>query len=111
MRKMTGAEYNAFMHADWDSLLGLTDAYVSGEEVTIDGVDEIDDGQVIADTAKVVIYSGCIMANEDVNMSLETCFSRWKKAQTKTTLCVEVPNESVEAFKTFVASLKGKVLK
>lgn len=110
MKKMTGAEYKAFMAADWDALLGLTEAYVDGQSVTVDGVDEPEDELLIHDTAKVIIYSGCIWANEEVDMSFETCFMRWKKAQINTILCVQVPNDSVVALKVFIAGLKGKVI-
>lgn len=108
---MTGAEYNAFMAADWDALLGVTEAYVDGQEVTIDGVDENSNSGPISSTAKVIIYSGCIWSNEEINISFQTCFSRWKKAQTNTTICVQVPNDEVDALKIFVSGLKGKVLK
>ncbi len=111
MKKMTGAEYKAFMAADWDALFGLTDAYVDGQEVTVNGAEAPCDDDLIPDNAKVVIACGCICANEEVDLSYETAFTRWKKAQTHATLVVQIPNEEVDALHKFLESMKGRVLK
>lgn len=109
MKKMTGAEFKAFMKSDWDALLGVTGAYVDDSRVTVDGVNEPEDTDTIPDTAKVEIHYGCIMANEDVDLSFEAAYIRWKKKQTTTIMCIEVPNEAVEALLKTLAELKGKV--
>lgn len=110
MKKMTGVEYKQFMAADWDALFGLTEAYVDGQEITVDGAPEPDDMATIADTATVVITGGCIMARQEVNLSFELAFTRWKKLQTHTTLVVQVPNADVQALRDYVKTLNGKVL-
>jgi len=111
MKKMTGAEYKAFMASDWDALLGLTNAYVDGQEVQVNGADEPSDMDSIPDTAKVVIVCGCIMADEDVDLSYEAAFTRWKKAKTHTTVVVQVPNDTLPLFNECMTRLKCKVLK
>lgn len=111
MKKMTGFEYKAFIKSDWDTLLGLTGAYMDGQEITVNGGDEPEGHESIADDAKVIIHCGAICASEDIDMSLETAFSRWKKAQTSTVLMVEIPNDAVEKFTKAVKDMKGKVLK
>lgn len=109
-KTMSGADYKAFMNSDWDTLFGLTEAWVESAEVMVDGVDEPEDITTIPDTAKVVIYGGCILAKEDVDMSFEQAFTRWKKAQTLTTLVVQVPNERVQEFLLALKGLHGKVV-
>lgn len=110
-KKMTGIEYKQFMKADWDALLELTNAYMDGANVTVDGLSEPEDLDTISDAAKVVIHYGCICAEEDVDMSLEQAYSKWKKAQTHTTFVVQVPNDKVEAVTQYLASVEVKVLK
>ena len=111
MKKMPGAEYKAFMASDWDALLGVTNAYMSDAEITVNGREEPDDVNEIADSAKVEIRGGCVMADEYVDMSFETAFVRWRKTQTNTTLVVEVPNNSVDALKASVVALNGRWFK
>jgi hypothetical protein len=112
MKKMTGYEYKQFISADWDKMLGVTGAYMDAQEITVNGVDEFSmDERSIQDTDKVVINGGCVLANEDIDLSLETLFTRWKKAQTTTTLVVEIPNDSVEYLTQQVGICRGKVLK
>lgn len=105
MKKMSGLEYKQFMNADWDSLFKLNHAYVDDSAVTVDGVDEPFDVNAIADNANVVIHSGCIMADEDVDLSFETAFARWKKVQTHTVRVVSIKNSRLEEFDQYVKGL------
>jgi hypothetical protein len=111
MKKMSGAEYTAFISADWDKLLGVTGAYMDGHEITVDGEDEPYDYVSISDTAKVVIHCGYVMADQPLDLSLDALYNRWKKSRTVTILCIEVPNEAVDSIKKAVVDLKGKVFK
>jgi hypothetical protein len=111
MKKMSGAEYTAFISADWDKLLGVTGAYMDGHEITVDGEDEPSDHNGIPAAAKVVIHCGRVMADQPLDLSLDALYNRWKKSRTVTTLCIEVPNGAVDAIKKAVADMKGKVMK
>jgi len=111
MKKMTGYEYKQFINADWDKLLGVTNAYMDGEEITVNGAEEHSDLDLTPDDAKVIIYSGCVCADQDIDLSLIACYNRWKKAQTKTVFMVEIPNSEVDYFKQQVTICKGKVIK
>ena len=110
MKKMTGYEYKAFIHSDWDRLLGVTGAYMDFSEVTVNGNEEPDDTDAIPDNAIVVIHTGDVYADTPINMSLQACFTKWKKTQTHTTMLIRVPEESVDYMKKQVKLCKGKVL-
>ena len=107
---MLGAEYKAFMESDWDTLLKVTNAYVDAQEVTVDGVPEPDDVKSIPDDAKVIIHCGCVMADQDLDLSFKRCFTRWKTDQTTIVLCIQVPKDAVENLTKILAELKVKVL-
>ena len=105
--KMTGAEYTAFTNSEWgpgwywDETLFL----LNGEEVDDIGTVQPDDKIVILDG---VIYKGSDYKADTV--SALTFARRWLKAQTVTSVTVEVPNECVDAFKAEMKSLGHRVL-
>jgi len=111
MKKMTGYEYTQFINADWDKFLGITNAYMDAQEITVNGVNEWDYKEDIANDARVVISGGCVLADEPLDLSLETLYTRWKKAQTSTVFVVEVPNTELVYFKEQVNLCRSKVIK
>ena len=104
--KMTGAQYKAFLAADWGP-----DAMWEEEAVTVDG-DDFDtcDGDVgaIPDASLVVLTGGVIipdqMARQTQEIDAERFARKWLKAQTTVTLMVDVPREHAD---WFASSIKG----
>lgn len=110
-KKMTGAEYKTFLAADWDTLFGLKEAYVDGQDVTVNGESEPDDWAEISDSAQVVINGGCVTGTDAAKeIGFEAAYLRWKKSRTVQTLVIEIPIEKLEALKEAVKSLSGKIV-
>jgi hypothetical protein len=105
MKKATGLEFKQFMEADWDVILGTTNAYVDGDEITVNGVEFYGDHIEIPDDAIVRIISGAIL-DKDVDLSFEALFTRWKKTQTHKTVVVQVPLNKFEEFNTYIKTFK-----
>jgi len=107
MKKMTGMEFKQLMTANWDGILGVSEAYVDGHEITVDGVKEPEDTAGIADDASVVIDGGCILcASKDLDLPFERFITQWRKLQTHTTITVQVPHGQVDALKAFIEGMK-----
>jgi len=84
---------------------------MDGAEITINGINDLDFEGDIPDDAEVIINGGYALADEPLYISLETVYKRWKKAQTKTVLVIEIPNDSIEYLKQQITICKGKVIK
>jgi hypothetical protein len=106
MKKMTGLEFKQFMDADWDALLGTTNTYVDGDEIAVNGIEFYDDHIRIPDDAIVKILNGAIVADEDIDLSFEALFVRWKKTQTHKTVVVQVPLNKLEEFNEYIKTFK-----
>jgi len=103
--RMSGAEYKAYMAADW----GHPDAHYDDYTVYLDGVEvsDVDDTKV-ADTALLEFWGGVVyLGNRD--MSLKAHFNRWKRAQTVRYVTVEIPVDKLDELKAAVKALRGKV--
>lgn len=107
MIKTFGYQYKQFINDDWGQNI-CDDVYllVNGEEYE-------DDENLIADDAKVVIDGGVVYT--DPNMDQELCsyesyFRRWRKAQTQTTVMVNVPLDKLEEFKKMLKDLNARIV-
>lgn len=116
--KTTVAEFRDFYR---DETVWANDAWYEDLQITIDGKEAIDDidwtniPDRLTPETPMTISGGVLfrpkakgsMENEEFN--LETVFKRWRKAKTVTNLVVTIPNDKVEAFKSYLAELGGKV--
>lgn len=113
--KCTGAEYSRFMTDTVFWREGSGDQYTWFDEavITINGAEVEDVDLEKLGSADVLTLEGGIVLGPVVGASepsLETYFKRWKKAQSTTVLCVEMPNDKVEAIKAAIKAAGGKVL-
>jgi len=113
--KCTGAEFSRFLTdtAFWRHGNGDQHTWFDEAEFSVNGV-EVEDVDLaqISKTDILTLAGGIVMgpvvgASEP---SLETYFKRWKKAQSTTVLCVEMPNDKVDAIKAAIKAAGGKVL-
>ena len=108
--RLSGYEYKQFMRADWDALLGVTDAYMDAQEITVNDADEPNDADLIPDDAKVVIHSGCVLAEEVLDLSLISAYRKWRKSLSTIVMTIEVPKESVGIIKEMLKAHKVRVI-
>lgn len=105
--KLTGAEYAAFVKDPWGP-----DWYWDDTLFLHNGA-EVDDIGEVADTDTIVLLEGIIFKGHDFDAERIDAlpFARkWLKAQTCTSITVEVPNEHVAAFKLDMRKLGYRVL-
>jgi len=111
--KLTGKEWHIFMA---DEAWWPDGRYFEEEILRREGEGALEDYEGISDTNKLRLAEGSVMIEsrtahmDDCVGTLEAYFKRWRKAQTKTWLVVEVDkgqrNKVVEAAK----NVGGKVL-
>lgn len=111
--KTTGLEFNAFMNdkAFWPD--ETEDSLVYNEDVSmlINGKRDDDfDIDTIQVTDVVVIDDGLVFGlSGDKEMSFESYFKKWRKAQKETSFVVTCGKDDVERIKTLIKSAGGKV--
>ena len=106
--KMTGAEFVAWQAADW----GHKDAHWDDFTLLINGVEVYDfDTKKINPEDQITIYGGVVYLGDGKDVSAQTHFKRWKKAQATETIWVELPKECVEAFMTALPGFGAKKVK
>jgi hypothetical protein len=98
--------------ATWKAYL---DSWPEGQ--WFDDSDEMYDGKaaedlVPADSAEVEVTCGVIFRNEQdrEGMDLVPHFRRWLKAQTHTSLVVQIPKEQEAALAAFLKTIQGKAV-
>lgn len=102
--KMTGAQYKAFLAADWgpDAYWEEAEISVNGQEAPEDGVDEAS----IKDTDVITITGGAICQDQVKRphdwINAEPFARKWLKAQSTVTLMVDVPREHADQFVTMI---------
>ena len=104
--KMTGAQFKAFLAAEWGP-----DAYWEETEITVNGEpmpDDCDDA-FVKDADTITITGGVIYQDQVHNpqscINAEPFARKWLKAQSTVTLMVEVPREHADWFaKSFQAT-------
>lgn len=112
MRKLSGAEWKAFMAADWDTIAGGKEVYYDGAVMVVDGVEVGHIEEDIADTARVAFTGGVVLSDmDDVDIPLEAFYTRWKRGLTHETLVVQVPKESLSDFHSMLKLLGGRDVK
>lgn len=100
--KMTGAEYTAFTADEWGP-----GWYWDETLFTLNG-EEVDDIGEVQPDDEIVMLAGTIYKGDTPRaeaISAVNYARRWLKKQSVTSIVVEVPNESVAAFKQ---EMKGK---
>jgi hypothetical protein len=102
MKKMTGSEYKKMMEADWDAFLNVTGAYVDAQEVTINGMEENEFQGEVPDDAIVRVYSGAIMADQDIDLSFQLFVTRWLNAQNTQRFVVSIQKQKHEQWEALL---------
>jgi len=102
MKKMTGLEYKKMMEADWDAFLSVTGAYVDAQEVTINGMEENEFQGEVPDDAIVRIYSGAIMADQDIDLSFQLFVTRWLNAQNTLNFVIAIQKQKHEQWEALL---------
>lgn len=98
MIKTIGLEFKQYYA---DKSAWPKDAYHDDAVIIVDGVDADEedlDLEKVADTAIITITGGGVYglkADSSAAISMETHFRKWKKAQSFTTMVIQVPNEQV----------------
>lgn len=105
--KMTGAQYKAFLAAEWGP-----DAYWEEAEIAVNGEptpDDINEEEFIKDGDTVTITGGAICQDQVKHphnwINAEPFARKWLKAQKTVTLMVDVPRELADQFVTMIAAL------
>lgn len=111
--KTTGAEFKRFYG---DNEWWPEGVYHDDELILVNGeaIEDLDALERIPDEAEVRIESGSVMREpregrvmgEEV-MGLDTYFHRWRRAQSKRVVVLEVPIEDVERLKAMVKAERG----
>lgn len=106
--KISGADFVAWQKSDW----GHDDAHWDDFELRINGV-VVKDYEVnkIDPSAKVEVWGGVVYLGEGKEVSAQTHFKRWKKAQTHENVTFSVPKETVAEFITAAGGFGASVLK
>lgn len=108
--KMTGLEWKAYVVDDSSWPDG---GYVEDEEVSINGcvieynsfdTDDINDGDVVTLSGGQII-----IPDSEKEMTMESHFKKWRKAQPVTYLTISVPHEKLEVVKAAIVSAGGKL--
>lgn len=120
---MTGAQFNAFMDANWGELLKLsaellksTQLWMEDELIYIDGVNrDVRLAQVVQDTAVVQIIGGFVDANDSAvqSVSLTSLANLWLKAQNSDVgviRSISVPGRHLGALTQWLAEHDGRLL-
>lgn len=106
--KTNGAELKRFW-ANTDAQFWPENSYVDEMCWQVNGEDMEDvDVENLADTDLVTV-EGYILCGETPK-DLAGVMKKWRKLESNVTLAVEVPAEQVEALKTFLKSLKGRII-
>ena len=107
--KTTGAEWQAY-HADKNAW--PPGAWYEECAITADGV-EIEDHLDLSATSQVTIEGGVYWPGDEMvgGVSLETHFSKWRKAQTVERIVVEVARDHAKALRDALKMLGGKEIK
>jgi len=111
MIKTNGATWNQYYN---DNAAWPTGAYHDDVIIFVDGVDGVDmDLEKLDPKSKIELHAGTFFrdVDDDVGVSLESHFKKWKKRQTIMCILVEIP---IEKEKEFLEALKkefrGRVL-
>lgn len=116
----TGRDFKRFYNDDavWKPPGSKEGAYFDDVAIYVDGNDWEDTGKDytdIPDDAKVSFSGGSWYPDQTTaaqyeGRNFETVFKKWRKAQTHTTIIVEVALENIDAMKAAVTAAGGKVL-
>lgn len=106
--KTNGAELKRFW-ANTDAQFWPENSYVDEMYWQVNGEDMEDvDVENLADT-DVVVVEGYIFYGQTPK-DFTGVMKKWRKLESHVTLAVELPAEHEEAFKTFLKSLKGRII-
>lgn len=105
--KITAHEWLAFVEDDsfWgNDYIDDVYAVVNGEEIADDSIKNM------ATNTKITIEGSVCSSTGDYVRSLDAQIKLWRKKQTTTTLVVEVKKENLEALKSAIVSVGGKII-
>jgi hypothetical protein len=118
--KTTGRDFKRFYTDDavWKPAGSKDGAYFDDVTIYVNDADWDAGGkdyEDIPDDATVSFSGGSWYPDQDTaaqyeSRNFETVFKKWRKAQTHTTIIVEVALDNIEAMKAAVAAAGGKVL-
>jgi hypothetical protein len=107
MIKTTGAEFWRFYH---DDIFWPDGSYHDDSLVRVNG-EEVEDytRDSIPDDAKIEIEAGVVVFEDGDEVSLESHFKKWRKAQNTASIVVECPKDKLDAVKAAIKASGGRV--